>query len=40
MWERARIKARQILQSHRAIPIEPEVEAAIRARFTILLDEM
>ena len=40
MWERARIKARQILQSHRAIPIEPEVDAAIRARFTILLDEM
>ena len=38
MWERARIKARQILQSHQPISIAPEIDAAIRERYTILLD--
>lgn len=37
MRERARRKARQILQTHQPQPIPPEVEAAIRQRFEILL---
>ena len=39
MWERARRKARQILKTHRPQTIPPEVDAAIRERFTILLDD-
>jgi trimethylamine---corrinoid protein Co-methyltransferase len=38
MWERARIKARQILHSHQPTPIPAQIDAAIRERFTILLD--
>jgi trimethylamine--corrinoid protein Co-methyltransferase len=37
MRERARRKARQILQSHRPIPITAEVDASIRERFEIVL---
>ena len=37
MRERARRRARQILQTHKPQPIPPEVEAAIRQRFQILL---
>ena len=37
MWERAREKARQILQSHQAEPLPAEIDAAIRRRFDILL---
>jgi trimethylamine--corrinoid protein Co-methyltransferase len=38
MWERARIKAQQILKTHQPTPIPPEIDAAIRERFDILLD--
>jgi trimethylamine--corrinoid protein Co-methyltransferase len=37
MRERARRKAKQILQNHRPTPIAPEVDAAIRERFEIVL---
>jgi len=37
MRERARVKAREILRSHRSEPIPAEVDAAIRERFEILL---
>jgi trimethylamine--corrinoid protein Co-methyltransferase len=37
MWERARQQARQILSTHRPTPIPPEIDAAIRRRFEILL---
>lgn len=37
MWERARQRARDILATHRPDPIPPEVDAAIRRRFEILL---
>jgi len=37
MWSRARQKAGQILATHRPEPIPPAVDAAIRARFEILL---
>lgn len=37
MWLRARQKAGQILATHRPEPIPPEVDAAIRDRFEILL---
>jgi trimethylamine--corrinoid protein Co-methyltransferase len=37
MRERARRKARQILQTHKPQPIPPAAEAAIRQRFQILL---
>ncbi len=37
MWARARAKAGQILATHRPAPIPPAVDAAIRARFEILL---
>jgi trimethylamine--corrinoid protein Co-methyltransferase len=37
MRERARQKARQLLQTHRPDPIPPEIDAAIRDRFEILL---
>jgi hypothetical protein len=37
MWEQARRKARQILATHRPEPIAPEVDAALRERFEILL---
>jgi trimethylamine--corrinoid protein Co-methyltransferase len=38
MWERARIKAQQVLKTHQPTPIPPEIDAAIRERFDILLD--
>jgi trimethylamine--corrinoid protein Co-methyltransferase len=38
MWERARSKARHILKTHQPTPIPPEIDAAIRERFEILLD--
>jgi trimethylamine--corrinoid protein Co-methyltransferase len=37
MWERARNKARQILATHQPEPIPPEIDAAIREQFEILL---
>ncbi|MEJ2597630.1 MAG: trimethylamine methyltransferase family protein [Anaerolineales bacterium] len=37
--ERARRKARRILQEHRPVPIPAEVDAAIRSKFNILLPE-
>lgn len=37
MWERARRKARRILETHQPEPIPPEIDAAIRERFDILL---
>lgn len=37
MRELARIRARQILSSHKPKPIPPEIDAAIRERFEILL---
>ena len=37
MWEHARQKARQILQTHEPEPIPLEIDAAIRERFEILL---
>jgi trimethylamine--corrinoid protein Co-methyltransferase len=37
MWQRARQRARQILQTHQPRPIPPDVDAAIRERFEILL---
>jgi trimethylamine--corrinoid protein Co-methyltransferase len=40
MWERARISARQILETHRPQPIPAEIDAAIRDRFEILLPAM
>jgi trimethylamine--corrinoid protein Co-methyltransferase len=40
MWQRARNKARQILETHQPTPIPPEIDAAIRARFEILLSPM
>ncbi len=39
MRERARQKARQILQKHRPTPIPPGIDMAIRERFEILLNE-
>ena len=36
MWERARVKARQILRTHQPAPIPGDVDDAIRQRFTIL----
>jgi trimethylamine--corrinoid protein Co-methyltransferase len=38
MWERARSKARQILQEHQPLSIPPEIDKAIRERFTILFE--
>jgi trimethylamine--corrinoid protein Co-methyltransferase len=38
MWERARVKARQILQEHQPDSIPPEIDEAIREHFTILWD--
>jgi trimethylamine--corrinoid protein Co-methyltransferase len=37
MWARACRKAKQILETHQPQPIPPEVDAAIRERFEILL---
>ncbi len=37
MWQRARQKTRQILKTHRPLPISAEADAAIRSRFQILL---
>lgn len=37
MWERARQKARHLLNTHHPQPLPPEVEATIRARFEIVL---
>jgi trimethylamine--corrinoid protein Co-methyltransferase len=37
MWERSRQKAKQLLRTHHPDPIPPEVDAAIRERFEILL---
>ncbi len=37
MWARARNKAQQLLKTHKPLPIPPEIDAAIRKRFTILL---
>lgn len=37
MWERARQKARQLLQTHQPEPIPPEIDAALRERFEIVL---
>ena len=37
MWARARQKATEILQTHQPDPIAPDVDAAIRERFEILL---
>lgn len=37
MREIARIKAREILKTHQPKPIQPEIDAAIRERFDILL---
>lgn len=37
MWQRARQKAKEILETHHPQPIPPEIDAAIRARFEILL---
>jgi len=37
MWEVARRQARHILATHRPTPLPPEVDAAIRQRFTILI---
>jgi trimethylamine--corrinoid protein Co-methyltransferase len=37
MWARARQKARHLLNTHQPQPLPPEVEAAIRARFEIVL---
>jgi trimethylamine--corrinoid protein Co-methyltransferase len=37
MWARARQKARKILQSHQPQPIPPDVDAAIRHQFEIVL---
>jgi trimethylamine--corrinoid protein Co-methyltransferase len=37
MWERARRRAREILATHEPEPILPEVDAAIRERFDIVL---
>ena len=37
MRELARAKAREILRSHKPKPIPPEIDAAIRQRFEILL---
>jgi trimethylamine--corrinoid protein Co-methyltransferase len=39
MRERARLKAKEILRSHRPTPIPTEIDAAIRERFEILLPE-
>ncbi len=39
MWQRARQKARQILETYQPQPIPPEIDAAIRERFEILLPE-
>jgi trimethylamine:corrinoid methyltransferase-like protein len=38
MRERARQKAKQILKTHQPTPIPPEIDAAIRERFDILLN--
>jgi trimethylamine--corrinoid protein Co-methyltransferase len=35
-WERARAKAREVLESHRPTYLTPEQDAEIRARFKIL----
>ena len=37
MWQRARQKAKQLLAEHEPEPIPPEIDAAIRDRFEILL---
>ena len=37
MWEQARRKVRHILKIHKPDPIPPEVDAAIRERFEIVL---
>jgi trimethylamine--corrinoid protein Co-methyltransferase len=37
MWQRARQKARRLLQSHRPRPLPADIDAAIRQRFRILL---
>ncbi|MEM7111302.1 MAG: trimethylamine methyltransferase family protein [Chloroflexota bacterium] len=37
MWEQARRKVRHILKTHKPDPIPPEVDAAIRERFDIVL---
>ncbi len=37
MWEVARRQARHILATHHPTPLPPEVDAAIRRRFTILI---
>jgi trimethylamine--corrinoid protein Co-methyltransferase len=37
MWARARQKAREILQTHQPEPLPPEIEAAIRHQFEIVL---
>jgi trimethylamine--corrinoid protein Co-methyltransferase len=37
MQERAKAKARHILQTHRPTPIPTEIDAEIRSRFEILL---
>ncbi len=37
MWQRAQKRARELLKSHQPEPIAPEIDAAIRERFNILL---
>ena len=39
MRQRARITAREILKNHHPDPIPAEIDAAIRARFNVLLPE-
>lgn len=39
MWQRAQERARQILKTHQPEPIPPQVDAAIRERFNILLPQ-
>lgn len=39
MWERARQKTREILQTHRPVPLPAGVDDAIRERFEILLPQ-
>ncbi len=38
MWERAKIRVRELLSTHYPTYIEPDRDVAIRARFNILLD--
>ncbi len=40
MRERARLKAKEILRTHHPEPIPPEIDAAIRERFEILLPQV